>query len=73
MMTQWPKAGHDVNGWAIGEADDERDDVRDAKNVLDVIENEVLPAWDEGDERWCEIMRASNCNLSKIHRCSYDQ
>ena len=27
--------------------------------MLDVIENEVLPAWDEGDEKWCEIMRAS--------------
>ena len=56
----WPEGcQHGVNGWAIGEADDERDDVRDAKNVLDVIANEVLPAWDEGDERWCEIMRAS--------------
>ena len=56
----WPEGcEHGVNGWAIGKADDERDDVRDAKNVLDVIENEVLPAWDEGDERWCEIMRAS--------------
>ena len=56
----WPEGcEHGVNGWAIGEADDERDDVRDAKNVLDVIENEVLPAWEEGDEKWCEIMRAS--------------
>lgn len=56
----WPEGcEHGVNGWAIGEADDERDDVRDAMNVLDVIENEVLPAWNEGDEKWCEIMRAS--------------
>ena len=56
----WPEGcEHGVNGWAIGEADDERDDVRDAQNVLDVIENEVLPAWDEGEEKWCEIMRAS--------------
>ena len=56
----WPEGcEHGVNGWAIGEADDERDDVRDAKNVLDVIENEVLPAWNEGDEKWCELMRAS--------------
>lgn len=56
----WPEGcEHGVNGWAIGGADDERDDVRDAKNVLDVIENEVLPAWNEGDEKWCEIMRAS--------------
>jgi len=56
----WPEGcEHGVNGWAIGGADDERDDVRDAKNVLDVIENEVLPAWSEGDEKWCELMRAS--------------
>ena len=56
----WPEGcEHGVNGWAIGGAADERDDVRDAKNVLDVIENEVLPAWEEGDEKWCEIMRAS--------------
>ena len=56
----WPEGcEHGVNGWAIGEANDERDDVRDAMNVLDVIENEVLPAWNEGDEKWCEIMRAS--------------
>ena len=39
--------------------DDDSDDERDAKNVLDVLENEVLPAWDEGDEKWCELMRAS--------------
>ena len=44
---------------AIGGANDERDDVRDAKNVLDVIENEVLPAWEEGQEKWCDMMRAS--------------
>ena len=63
----WPEGcEHGVNGWAIGEADDERDDVRDAKNVLDVIENEVLPAWDEGDERWCEIMRASIANSARF-------
>ena len=56
----WPEGcEHGVNGWAIGEADDERDDARDAQNVLDVIENEVLPAWNEGDEKWCELMRAS--------------
>ena len=56
----WPEGcEHGVNGWAIGEADDERDDVRDAKYVLDVIENEVLPAWNKGEEGWCDLMRAS--------------
>ena len=56
----WPEGcEHGVNGWAIGGEDDDSDDERDAKNVLDVLENEVLPAWDEGDEKWCELMRAS--------------
>ncbi|MDP6869633.1 MAG: alpha-glucan family phosphorylase [Candidatus Poseidoniaceae archaeon] len=56
----WPEGcEHGVNGWAIGGAEDERDDVRDAQNVLNVIENDVLPAWDEGSEKWSELMRAS--------------
>ena len=56
----WPEGcEHGVNGWAIGEADDDRDDVRDAQNVLDVLEKEVLPAWDEGAEKWNGMMRAS--------------
>ena len=56
----WPEGcEHGVNGWAIGEANDERNDVRDAKNVLDVIENEVLTAWRDGEEKWCDMMRAS--------------
>jgi starch phosphorylase len=56
----WPEAcEHGVNGWAIGEADDERDDERDAKRVLDTIEHEVLPSWQEGGMRWNELMRAS--------------
>ena len=56
----WPEGcEHGVNGWAIGEADDERDDERDAQQVLDSLEHEVLPLWDEGGQRWCDIMRAS--------------
>ncbi len=56
----WPEGcEHGVNGWAIGEADDERDDERDAQQVLDSLEHEVLPLWNEGGQRWCEIMRAS--------------
>jgi alpha-glucan phosphorylase-like protein len=56
----WPEGcQHGVNGWAIGEENDERDDERDAQNVLDVIENEVLVAWDEGKTRWADFMRAS--------------
>ena len=63
----WPEGcEHGVNGWAIGKADDERDDTRDAQAVLDVIENEVLPAWDEGASRWNELMRASICTSARF-------
>ena len=56
----WPEAcEHGVNGWAIGQADDERDDDRDAQRVLDAIEHEVLPSWQQGGQRWNELMRAS--------------
>ena len=56
----WPEGcEHGVNGWAIGQADDERDDERDAENIYNVLENEVLPLWDEGPERWAKLMRAS--------------
>jgi alpha-glucan phosphorylase-like protein len=56
----WPEGcEHGVNGWAIGEAEDERDDARDAENIYNVLENEVLPLWDEGPERWAKLMRSS--------------
>ena len=56
----WPEGcEHGVNGWAIGGAEDERDDARDAENIYNVLEHEVLPRWDEGPERWAKLMRAS--------------
>ena len=56
----WPEGcEHGVNGWAIGSAEDERDDARDAENIYSVLEQEVLPLWDEGPERWAKLMRAS--------------
>lgn len=56
----WPEGcEHGVNGWAIGHSEDERDDARDAENIYDVLEHEVLPLWDEGPERWAKLMRAS--------------
>lgn len=56
----WPEGcEHGVNGWAIGKAEDERDDVRDAENMYNLLEREVLPRWDEGPERWAKLMRAS--------------
>ena len=56
----WPEAcEHGVNGWAIGEAEDERDDLRDAAALYSVLEDEVLPAWDAGEERWSQLTRAA--------------
>ena len=56
----WPEAcEHGVNGWAIGKGEDERDDERDAKDVYDSLEHEVLPAWNDGPEHWNDLMRAS--------------
>ena len=56
----WPEGcEHGVNGWAIGHSEDERDDARDAENIYNVLEHEVLPLWDEGPERWAKLMRAS--------------
>ncbi len=55
----WPEACiHGVNGWAIGNGEDDRDDDRDAENILNVLENDVLPAW-ENQEKWLEIMKQS--------------
>jgi starch phosphorylase len=56
----WPEAcEHGVNGWAIGEAEADRDDVRDAEALYSVLEHEVLPAWEGGDARWAHLMRAA--------------
>ncbi len=56
----WPEAcEHGVNGWAIGGSEDERDDERDAQNLLDTLEQHVLPAWDEGSQRWASLVRAA--------------
>ena len=56
----WPEGcQHGVNGWAIGSSEDERDDERDAENIYSVLQNEVLPSWEKGDEFWANIMRAS--------------
>ena len=55
----WPEACiHGKNGWAIGAGEDERDDDRDATNILDVLENEILPTW-ENKDLWLEMIRQS--------------
>ena len=56
----WPEAcEHGVNGWAIGKAEDDRDDQRDVDSLYSVLENEVLQAWSVGEERWAHLMRAA--------------
>jgi starch phosphorylase len=56
----WPEGcQHGVNGWAVGNSDDERDDERDNRDLLDSLEGEVLPAWDSGDEIWGGFCRAA--------------
>ena len=47
-------------GWAFnGRWTQKTWKMQGAQNVLDVIENEVLVAWDEGKTRWADFMRAS--------------
>ena len=56
----WPEGcEHGKNGWAIGGMDEERDDVRDAKNVLDVLEHQVVPLWYGDKGKWTEMMKAA--------------
>ena len=56
----WPEAcEHGVNGWAIGEGEDDRDDERDANALYTVLGSEVLPAWEKGPEHWNDLMRAA--------------
>jgi len=56
----WPEACiHGKNGWAIGSAEDDRNDIRDANNLYNVIENEVLPVWESSIDNWANIMKSS--------------
>ena len=56
----WPEACiHGENGWAIGNGEDDRDDHRDATNIYDVLENDVIPKWESGLEEWAELMKSS--------------
>lgn len=56
----WPEGcQHGVNGWAIGESEDDRNDDRDADNIYSVLENDVIPAWEKGGSVWANIMRSS--------------
>jgi len=54
----WPEGcEHGVNGWAIGD-ETAGDDEKDVQALYDVLENEVIPAWEDRD-RWVAMMQAS--------------
>ena len=56
----WPEACiHGVNGWAIGNAENVRNDERDATNIYQVLEQDVLPLWEGSKDAWAEMMKAS--------------
>ena len=56
----WPEACiHGVNGWAIGDAEDDRNDDRDAENIYNVLQHEVIPLWEQEGDGWAEMMKAS--------------
>ena len=56
----WPEAcKHGINGWAIGNAEDDRNDPRDAANIYSTLQNDVLPSWERKDETWANLMRES--------------
>ena len=56
----WPEACiHGVNGWAIGNAENVRNDERDANNIYQVLEKDVLPLWEGSKDAWAEMMKAS--------------
>ena len=56
----WPEGcQHGVNGWAIGESEEDRDDDRDAENIYSVLEEYVIPTWEKGGSVWANIMRSS--------------
>ena len=56
----WPEACiHGVNGWAIGNAEDDRNDDRDAENIYNVLEHDVIPLWENDGDGWSEMMKAS--------------
>ena len=78
----WPEACiHGVNGWAIGNGEDDRNDERDATNIYDVLEHEVLPLWERKDDAWAEMMKQSIAasagftghRMIKDYREFYDQ
>jgi starch phosphorylase len=61
----WPEAcQHGVNGWQIGDGALEADDRRDADELYELLEREVLPLYYGDRTRWRTMMRASVASTS---------
>jgi starch phosphorylase len=56
----WAEAcQHGENGWALVEAHDDEDDVRDAESLYRVLENEILPTYYDTPDRFRAIRKAA--------------
>lgn len=63
----WPEACvHGMNGWALGTGEDTRDDARDAAYIYEVLEEQILPIWENDKSQWAEIVRRSIVASSKF-------
>ena len=41
------------------ECEDDRNDDRDAENIYNVLQHDVIPLWEQEDDGWAEMMKAS--------------
>ena len=41
------------------DAEDDRNDDRDADNIYNVLQQEVIPLWEQEGHGWAEMMKAS--------------
>ena len=56
----WAEAcQHDVNGWAIGHEEENRDDHRDANNLDSALEHSVLPTYYGDRPKWRRMQMAA--------------
>lgn len=57
----WWKEGYieGVTGWAIGDEDQESDDLRDSRDMYDKLEYRIIPIFHRFRDKWINIMK--NC------------
>ncbi|RLF78190.1 alpha-glucan phosphorylase, partial [Thermococci archaeon] len=59
----WVEGYNGKNGWVIGdesfEPETEKDDIRDAQSLYELLENEVIPTYYENRPRWIYMMKES--------------